>query len=57
MYQSDLKDKDWEMIKEFFNRTDPRGKKNKYEIKTITDPDAKNMLKNACSLWNYNFPD
>jgi len=46
-----------ELAKKLLSRPSYSSTSNKYEINTITDPDAKNMLKEACSLWNYEFSD
>lgn len=36
-YPSDLTDKDWEMIKTYFERTDPRGAVSKHDKKAIVN--------------------
>ncbi|AWK15649.1 transposase [Candidatus Fukatsuia symbiotica] len=37
MYQSDLKDAEWLIIKNYFNPSDKRGRKSKHDKKTIVD--------------------
>lgn len=37
MYTSDLKEEEWEKISHFFDRTDPRGKKAKYDVRSVVN--------------------
>ena len=37
MYPSDLKDAEWDRIKHFFDRPDPRGKRPKYDTREIVN--------------------
>lgn len=36
-YPSDVKDKEWEQIKAFFDRPDPRGKRAKYDVHLVVN--------------------
>jgi len=48
--QPDLKE-----AQKILSRPSPSSKNNKYDIKSISDPIAINMIKEACSLWNYEY--
>ena len=36
-YPSDLKDAEWEMLKDYFKRSDPRGRRNKYDKRDLVN--------------------